>query len=338
MMKVGVVGATGYTGIELVQYLLKHPKVQLNYVTSQQYVGQPLAKVYPSLNNRTNLICEMFSVDLAAQKTELIFLALPHGESMAVVPELLNRGVKVIDLGADFRLKNSEIYPKWYGNTHLYPELLKDARYGLTELFRKDIAGAKLVANPGCYATATALGLAPIMTLQNAFRSISVDAKSGVTGAGKKLTETTHFPDCNENFSAYRIAKHQHIPEIEQTLSQVHGKPIQINFVTHLLPVNRGILTTQYIELLQKKALVEWRALYEDFYKNEFFVRIIHDPVPNIMQVVRSNFCDIGVYLDERTNFLIVISVIDNLVKGAAGQAIQNMNLICGWPEATALV
>lgn len=337
MIQAGIIGATGYAGLELVRLLLRHPQVKVAAVSSVSFEGQALADVYPSLNEVTSLLCT--TADEVIEKSDVVFAALPHGLSQDTAAACAAQGKKFIDLGADFRLDDMDTYAHWYGCEPQYPELHQQAVYGLCELFREDIRKTTVIGNPGCYPTSVALGLAP--ALREGLVSpagIVVDSKSGTTGAGRKPTQTTHFPDCNEGFSAYKVASHRHTPEIEQTLSKLAGSPATITFVPHLLPVNRGILSTIYARLKEGVTLDQVRGAYERAYENEPFVRVLAPGKEvNIKNVRCSNYCDIQLYADPHTGLLIVTSVIDNMVKGAAGQAIQNMNLLVGLPETTGL-
>ena len=332
MIQAGIIGATGYAGVELVRLLLRHPQVELAAVSSVSFEGQPLAEVYPNLNEITPLVCE--AADEVIRKSDVVFAALPHGLSQDTAAACAAQGKKFIDLGADFRLDDPQAYTTWYGCEAKYPELHEQAVDGLCELFRDDIRKTSIIGNPGCYPTSVALGLAP--ALRQGLVSptgIVVDSKSGTTGAGRKPTQTTHFPDCNEAFSAYKVAAHRHTPEIEQTLSKLAGQDATITFVPHLLPVNRGILSTIYGVTEQ-----QLRDAYEQAYQNEHFVRVMAPgQAVNINHVRCSNYCDIQLYVDEHTRLLIVTSVIDNMVKGAAGQAIQNMNLLFGLDETAGI-
>ena len=264
---------------------------------------------------------------------------MPHGLSQETAAQCAAQGKKFIDLGADFRLDDPEVYEKWYGCEAVHPELHQRAVYGLPELFREAIRGTDIVGNPGCYPTSVALGLAPALRAGAVeTEGLVADAKSGTTGAGRGLAQNTHFPDCNEAFSAYKVAAHRHTPEIEQTLTRVAGKRATVTFVPHLLPVNRGILSTIYARLKPGFSLETVRGLYEDAYRGEPFVRVLPaGAAVNIRDVRCSNYCDIQLYEDPHTGLLIVTAVIDNMVKGAAGQAIQNMNLLFGLPETTGL-
>ena len=336
-IKVGILGATGYAGVELVRLLLRHPNVTLAAVSSVSFEGQSISDVYPALRGICDMPC--VTADEAVAVSDVVFAALPHGLSQDTAAVCVAAGKKFIDIGADFRLDDPAAYEKWYGCEVRHPELHEQAVYGLPELFRDDIRRTSIIGNPGCYPTSVALGLAP--ALRGGFvetTGIVVDSKSGTTGAGRGLSQTTHFPDCNEHFSAYKVAAHRHTPEIEQTLTKVAGEAVTITFVPHLLPVNRGILSTMYARLKNGVTADAVRAAYEDAYRDEHFVRVLPaGREVNIHSVRESNYCDIQLYTDPHTGLLIVTSVIDNMVKGAAGQAIQNMNLLFGLPEATGI-
>jgi N-acetyl-gamma-glutamyl-phosphate reductase len=339
MVKVGVYGASGYTGQELLKHLLFHPAVAVVAITSRRYAGLPLEDVYPAFQGLTNLSFMNASPDEVACLADVVFLALPHGVSMTVAPAFMAAGKKVIDLSADFRLRDVGGYEQWYGK-HAAPQLLKEAAYGIPELYRETIRKAGLVANPGCYPTSVILGLAPILKagwIDTA--SIIVDAKSGVSGTGREPQVTSLFCEVNEGFKAYKVGgQHRHIPEMEQELSILAGREIMISFTPHLLPVNRGILSTIYGSLQRDTTTAELTDLYRHFYQDETFIRICKPGTfPNISSVCGSNGCDIGVTVDQRTKRIIILSAIDNLIKGAAGQAIQNMNLICGLSEEAGL-
>ncbi len=337
MIKAGIIGATGYAGVELVRILLRHPNVTLAAVSSVSFEGKPISDIYPSLKEICDMTCT--SAEDVVNASDVIFAALPHGLSQDTAKACADAGKKFIDLGADFRLDDADAYESWYQSEYRYDELHKKAVYGLCECFRDDIAKTDIIGNPGCYPTSVALGLAP--ALKNKLVSpvgIVVDSKSGTTGAGRKPTQTTHFPDCADAFSAYKVASHRHTPEIEQTLSKLAGEKATITFVPHLLPVNRGILSTIYARLNDDVTEEQLREAYESFYKNERFVRVMpKGQAVNIRHVQCSNYCDIQLYIDKHTRLLVVTSVIDNMVKGAAGQAIQNMNILCGLAEDAGL-
>jgi len=330
-MKVGIINVTGYTGVELARLLFQHPQVELASVTGRSAAGQKLGEVFPHLAGID------LTIEAELGDVELVFSAMPHKESAKEVIPLLKKGIKVVDISADFRLKDAAEYQRWYGFSHPAPQLLKDAAYGLPELHRAEIAQAKLVANPGCYPTGAILALAPAVKAKLIETDIVIDSKSGLSGAGRTLSLTTHFSEANEDVSAYALEGHRHLPEITQELGQLYAdKPLSVTFVPHLIPMTRGILTTAYASLADKKSLEEIRKLYQDFYKDEPFVRVADSP-PHTKQTWGSNFCLVYPTLDPRTGRLVVISAIDNLVKGAAGQAVQNMNIMLGLPETTGL-
>jgi N-acetyl-gamma-glutamyl-phosphate reductase len=338
-VKVGILGATGYTGAELVRILSQHDQVEIVFLGTQNYGGQAIWEVYPHLFKYNGLTCAEFSPEKLPEDIEVLFIALPHGHAMPIAASALGQGKKVIDLGADFRLTDYQVYQKWYDVEHTARELLPEAVYGLPELKREQIKGAKLVANPGCYPTSVILALAPLLHNSLAeFNTIVIDSKSGVSGAGRGLALGVHFSEANENFKAYGVGSHRHTPEIEQELSQIAGSGLTVSFTPHLLPITRGILSTIYTKLTKEMVTTELIALYQEFYQNEFFVRVLPEGVfPQTKWTTSSNHCDLGLVVDQRTGRVVIMSAIDNLVKGAAGQAIQNMNLICGFPENKAL-
>ena len=334
MVRVGVYGASGYTGQELLRLLLRHPAAEVVAVTSRRYAGKSVADIYPAFTGLTDLMFMDASPAEVAGKCEHVFLALPHAVSMSVAPLFLQAGKKVVDLSADFRLRNADTYAAWYGR-HTAPDLLGEAVYGIPELYREAIRRARIVANPGCYPTSIILGLAPL--LKEGWiepSSIIADSKSGVSGAGREPQVASLFCEVAEAFKAYKVASHRHTPEIEQELSVLAGRELRISFTPHLLPISRGILSTIYAALSKNASPETIHELFEDFYKDESFVRIYKKGAyPNISSVRGANYCDIGIAVDDRTGRVIVISAIDNLVKGAAGQAIQNMNLLWGMKE-----
>jgi len=336
-IKAAVIGATGYAGAELVRLLLNHPYVELTALCSKSFEGQKLSDIYPSFLGLCDKVCinQSEAVDLS----DVVFACLPHGLSEPLAAECLEKGRKFIDLGADFRLESEEEYTEWYQKPFDKPEIHKEAVYCVPELFRDKAEGVNVIANPGCYPTSAALGLAPaIINDLVETDSVIIDSKSGVTGAGRGLSQTTHYPDCNEAFSPYKVGAHRHTPEIEQTLSKLGGKKIKVTFVPHLLPVNRGIVSTMYLKLKDGVTKEQVREAYETKYANEQFVRVLADgATANLRNVKFTNMCDISLHIDSRTGTLIVVSTIDNMVKGAAGQAIQNMNLIMGLDENAGL-
>jgi N-acetyl-gamma-glutamyl-phosphate reductase len=338
MTRVGVVGATGYTGLELVRLLLRHPQIRITALTSERYVGQPIWKVFPSVMMETDLICQALEVEPLSQACDFLFTALPHKKAMEVVPGFIERDLKVVDLSADFRLLDPKVYEEWY-EAHTAPTLLKDAVYGIPELHRDEIRRASLVANPGCYPTSVILPLAPALRHKLIdHHTIIADSKSGVTGAGRSAVLSSLFAEVSENFKAYKVTDHRHTPEMEQELSRVAGEKVVITFTPHLLPMKRGILSTIYASLKKPISESEILDLYRNFYASEKFIRLHpSDLLPSTGDVVGSNYCDIGLKVDKRNNRLILISSIDNLVKGASGQAIQNMNLMLGLEESLGL-
>ncbi|MDF2822269.1 MAG: N-acetyl-gamma-glutamyl-phosphate reductase, common form [Clostridiales bacterium] len=340
MINAGIIGSTGYAGQELVRLLLEHKDVEIKWVTSNTYLNKTYNKAYGSYfrifdqecisdNDFENLIDEI----------DVLFTATPHGLSAALINKEILQKVKVIDLSADFRLKDKDTYKVWYGLEHASPELLEEAVYGLSEINKVDIKKAQLIANPGCYPTCSTLSLFPLLKEDIIDEtSIIIDAKSGVSGAGRANNVSSLYCEVNESTKAYGVAAHRHTPEIEEQMSYIANKDIKISFTPHLIPINRGMLTTSYATLKKKKTYNEIKELYEQYYKEEYFVRVLDEGVyPETRWVEGSNFIDINFKIDERTNRIIVISAIDNLVKGAAGQAVQNMNLMFGLPENTGL-
>lgn len=333
MIKAGIVGATGYAGAELVRLLKTHPKAQVVGVSSVSFEGKKLSEVYPNLYE----ICDdlLTSEDELIKKCDVIFASLPHGLSEKLAAKCVENGVKLIDLGADFRLDSEQEYNKWYGKSYECKQLHDQSVYMIPELMRSSYNGQPIIGNPGCYPTSIALGLAPLIKSGLVGdNGIVIDSKSGVTGAGRGLAENTHYPNCNEAFSPYKVAAHRHTPEIEQTLTKLAGKQVNVTFVPHLLPVNRGIVSTIYANLTCAVTAEELKNLYDAFYKNEKFVRVLDcGKLANLRDVKYSNYCDISVHVDEHTQRAVIVSAIDNMVKGAAGQAIQNMNIMFGIKE-----
>jgi N-acetyl-gamma-glutamyl-phosphate reductase len=340
MLKVGIVGATGYTGSELIKILLKHPEVEIASLRAKIDKPRNIEEIFPDLKDRISLECRNLErVEEVAAKVDLVFLALPHKVSMAFAPQFLQMGKKVIDLSADFRFENERVYEKWYNVQHTAKELLKKAAYGLPELYRAKIKEAALIANPGCYPTGAILGMAPLVKKKLvASENIIVDSKSGVSGAGRNPSLDFHYPECNENVKAYKISSHRHLPEIEQEISKLAGGTIKISFTPHLIPLNRGILSTIYLSLLKDSTDKEILGIYKEFYEGEPFVRILEEGIyPATKDVQGTNYCDIGFKVDSRTKRITIVSAIDNLVKGASGQAVQNMNIIYGFEEKRGL-
>jgi N-acetyl-gamma-glutamyl-phosphate reductase len=342
-MRASIIGATGYTGAELLRLLAHHDQVSLGFITSESSTGGDIQSIYPHLKNVYETIDKLHSLndlELIADESDVIFIALPHSHSMAVGKKLsdLGKSAKIIDLGADYRFYDVKVYEKWYNISHTHPD--SGAVYGLSELNRDKIRTAKIVANPGCYPTAAILALNPLVKRSLVdFDSVIVDAKSGVSGAGRSLSLTAHFSEVYDSIKPYGITTHRHTPEIEQGLSLAAGENIVINFTPHLIPMSRGILNTCYAKM---KSGVTKEAVDDAFnsdYANEYFVRLLgRGGHPATKNTRGSNFCDIGWHVDERTERVIVVSAIDNLVKGAAGQAVQNMNIMFGLDEKTGLL
>ena len=337
MINIGIVGATGYAGEELIDILLRHPDARIVNLSAKIDKPQNISEIFPKFKGRTALVCQQPDIKEIISKCDLVFLALPHTVSMEIVPELLSAGKKVIDLSADYRLKDTKIYAQFYQTKQKDKINLAKAIYGLPELYRVKIKNAQLIANPGCYPTAGILALAPLVALNLVDAgSIIIDAKSGVTGAGKKVVENFIFGEINEDFKAYKVNIHQHAPEINQELSKLAAKLINVIFVPHLLPLNRGILETIYVKKTKNKSQ-NLISLYKKFYKKEPFVRILDEGAfPQVKNVVHTNFCDIGI--KDSGDTIIIIAAIDNLTKGASGQAVQNMNIMYKIPEYTALI
>ncbi|MBF0344651.1 MAG: N-acetyl-gamma-glutamyl-phosphate reductase [Nitrospirae bacterium] len=338
MLKVVICGGSGYTGSELLRLLVNHPDVLVTAITADRFVGKTVTDLFPHLYDYTDYVFEPLEKETLLEKGEVFFTALPHAASQEVVDYFYRNGKAVIDLSADFRLKDPFVYQQWYATPHNHIETLKDAVYGLPEIHRESIRGASLVANPGCYPTSVILALYP--ALKNGLVDVNhivVDSKSGVSGAGRKGEVSLSFSELNGGFSAYGVATHRHTPEIDQELSWSAQKPVTVSFTPHLLPVNRGILSTVYAELSANVDLDEVLSLYERTYENDPFVMVLEKGrFPDIKNVRGTNYCQIGIAIN-RKNTLIVVSVIDNLIKGASGQAVQNMNIVYNLDETTAL-
>lgn len=334
MINVGIIGVSGFAGFELVKILSLHKQVNIEYIASRSLAGKKFCDVFPQYVNIFDKTIESISEERASS-CDVVFLALPHTVSMDIVNILFGK-TKIIDLSADFRLKSIKNYEKWYKKKHTSERFLKNAVYGLCELNKDEIQNSSLIANPGCYATSIILPLLPIIDKADA-RNIIADSKSGVSGAGRKLNETLQFCSVNENFKAYSVAAHRHTPEIEEVLSGVSQDNISITFSPHLLPVQRGILSTIYVNLKENLKTQDIFNIYNNFYKNRTFVRI-KETLPQLNDVKGSNFCDIGFVLDKRNNRLVLVSVIDNLIKGASGQAVQNMNIMFKLKESEGLL
>lgn len=336
--RVGIIGATGYTGVELLRLLLLHPEVEVTALTSQKYAGLPIDQVFPSLTNRLQIKCEELSIDPISQKTDFIFTAVPHKTAMETVPLFYHQGKKVVDLSADYRFQDPVVYERWY-QKHTSVDLLKESTYGLPELHREKIRNAKIVGNPGCYPTGALIGFIPLIKKGIiSYENIIIDSKSGVSGAGRDVVLGSLFCEVNEGVIAYKIFEHRHLPEIEQELSQLAQKKVNVTFIPHLIPMDRGILTTIYVNLNKKMKAEEVLNTFQECYRGEPFVRIYpKGKNPNTKDVRSSNYCDIGVNVNESDGRAVIVTAIDNLVKGASGEAIQNMNIMLGFPETMGL-
>jgi len=335
MINAGIIGATGYAGQELIRLLFNHEQVNIKYLSSHTYHGKKISEIYPNFYGLLDNELVDMDADQMAMSCDIIFFALPHGLTSKQISENILNTTRVIDLGADFRLKDQAIYEKWYKVKHEAPEYIKEAEYGLCELNRGKIRNARIVANPGCYTTCSITSLAPLLD-KNIIEpdTIIIDAKSGISGAGRNLSLATHFTESNETFKAYAVGSHRHTPEIEQELSRISGRTIILSFTPHLLPMNRGILTTSYASLKENIDISEIRNIFTQYYKNEKFIRICPEGVlPETRYVKNSNFIDIGFAIDSRTGRIVVVAAIDNLIKGASGQAVQNMNIMFGLNE-----
>ncbi|MDP8266661.1 MAG: N-acetyl-gamma-glutamyl-phosphate reductase [Candidatus Aceula meridiana] len=332
MINVGIIGISGYSGKLILKLLLNHPKVRVTYIAAGKTKGS-LGDIHPEFLEKTKLYCDKFNLKKAKSLCDLIFVAVPHTQAMKIVPGLLAAKKRVIDLSADYRFKSASEYQKWYKTSHSDKKNLPKAVYGLPELYREDIKKANLIANPGCYPTAAILSLAPLVATQNKnINSITIDAKSGISGAGRKAVLDLIFSEISENLKAYKVLTHQHTPEINGYLSKLAGKAIDVTFVPHLVPLNQGIFETIYVSLKKPIALSKIYTLYHKFYKTEKFVRILKIGIqPEIKNVVNANYCDIGFATNGK--MLVITSAIDNLIKGASGQAVQNMNIMCGFNE-----
>ncbi|MDY0396152.1 N-acetyl-gamma-glutamyl-phosphate reductase [Virgibacillus halophilus] len=337
-MKAAIIGATGYGGAELIRILHQHPEVQIASIHSTSRQGNPAYASYPHLQDVLCLDFDDIATEHIMGTADVVFTATPSGVSSKLIPGLMKTDAKVIDLSGDFRIKNPESYEMWYKKPASDPQLVNDAVYGLSEWYQADIQQARLVANPGCYATAALLGLAPL--IQKGWvdpASVIIDAKSGVSGAGRTQSAVAHFPEMNDNFKIYKVNQHQHIPEIEQVLSRWGGQMPPITFSTHLVPMTRGIMATIYANVAKETSLKQLYELYHQVYDNNYFVRLREHNFPGTKEVYGSNFCDIALAFDERTNRITIVSVIDNIMKGASGQAVQNMNIMFGLCEKTGL-
>lgn len=337
MVKVAVLGATGYTALELIKILLRHPEAKIAALTSRQEGSPPVHTIHQSLAGRLDLKCEDLSPVEVCRRAEFVFCCLPHVASMEAIPALLDGGSRVVDLSADYRLNDAAVYEKWYGHAHTDPQRVGKTVYGLPELWADKIPGQKLIANPGCYTSAAILGLAPFIK-QGWIEptGIIIDAKSGVSGAGRTPKLNTLFSECNESVSAYSVGnKHRHLPEIEQVLTDACGSAVEAIFTPHLIPMDRGIISTMYGRLKKPATDAQLIAAAREFYAGKPFIRVV-DHLPATKDSANTNYCDITVRTARGQ--AIIISCLDNLIKGAAGVAVQNFNLMCGFPETTGLV
>ena len=335
MVRIGILGATGYTALELIKILLRHPEAEIVEVTSRREGDPSIASVHPSLVGRLDLPLTDLEPAELAERVDCVFGCLPHGVTADYVPALLDAGTRVIDLSADYRLDDGDVYERWYGQPHGDSGRLGQVPYGLPELYREQIASASLVANPGCYPTSAILGLAPLLAAK-VIRGddLIIDSKSGVSGAGRVPKLTTHYPECNESISAYNVGRHRHTPEIRQQLTAVYGGEVKLIFTPHLVPMDRGILTTAYAHPVDATTEDDLLAIMRKFYQTSPFVRVV-EHLPATKDTLGTNFCDVTVRrVDDR---IVVLSCIDNLIKGAAGAAVQNFNLMFNFPETTAL-
>ena len=334
-MKVAVIGATGFTGEKLIEILLKHPKAEISYISAVLDKELAFSELFPKFKNRLNLVCEKLDLAKASAAADIIFLALPHKVSFSIAPYFIKKKKTVIDLSADYRIKDTKVYEAFYKAKHLDLENLKKAAYGLPEFFRIDIKKAKLIANPGCYPTATILSLGPLLK-EGFIKDVIVDAKSGITGAGRKASLDYHYAHVNGNSFCYKPFGHQHLPEMNQILSKISGKKVSLRFSPHVIPVERGILITAYATLIEAVSETKIKSVYKKYYKNEPFVRFFDKTLPQLKDVIESNFCDIGFKLEGKN--IVIVGAIDNLIKGASGQAVQNMNILLGLDETMGLL
>ncbi len=335
-VNVAILGSTGYSAGELIKILLRHPDVQITALTTRQEGNPPVSKIHPSLHGRLDLNCENLPTSEVINRADLVFSALPHGASMAVIPELLSGGCKVIDLSADYRLNGPGVYEKWYGLVHTDPTRLESTVYGLPELFSDKIKGKDLIANPGCYTSTSILGLAPLLCEGYIDpKGICIDAKSGVSGAGRNPKLGTLYSECNESISPYAVGTHRHTPEIDAVLSNASQEEVEVLFTPHLTPMDRGILASIYTKPRKKSSEEELLEVIRKFYSDCPFIRVVED-LPTTKQTVGTNFCDITVRVAR--GFVIIFSCLDNLIKGASGVAVQNFNVLHDFPETTALI
>ena len=335
MVKVGIIGSTGYAGQELVRLLLQHKEAEIVWYGSRSYIDKKYADVYKNMFKLVDMTCQDDDMEALAEQADVIFTATPQGFCASIVNEDVLKKTKIIDLSADFRIKDVKTYEQWYGITHVSPQFIEEAVYGLPELNREKIKNTRLLANPGCYPTCSTLSVYPLAKAGLIDMStLIIDAKSGTSGAGRSAKVDNLYCEVNENIKAYGVATHRHTPEIEEQLSYVSGEQVVLNFTPHLVPMNRGILITAYATLTKPVTYEEVKQIYDECYKDEYFVRVLEKNVcPETRWVEGSNFVDVNFKIDERTGRVIMMGAMDNLVKGAAGQAIQNMNLMFGLPE-----
>jgi len=338
LIKVGIIGATAYTSLELIKILLRHPDVDISYLGARREGNFKISDIFPVLTNTLDMPCSQMVQDDLPKGLDMVFITLPPVVAMQYVPAFLNAGMRVVDLSADYRFQEKSVYERWYEAKHTDPSNLEKAIYGLPEIFREKIKKANLVANPGCYPTSAIIGLAPLIL--NGYvhtKDIIIDAKSGISGRGREPKEGTHYCECNENIEAYNVGEHRHMPEIENILSFMGKSETKVYFTPHLIPMNRGILCTTYVKTRKKNSSKEIITIYNDFYSKEPFVRVKKDDkLPKTKDVANTNFCEIAIrVVDER---VIILSSIDNLIKGAAGQAVQNMNIMYGFKETLGLL
>lgn len=340
MIKAGIIGATGYAGGELVRILTAHKDVEIKWYGSRSYIDQKYASVYQNLFQIVDAVCMDDNMEELAEQVDVIFTATPQGLCASLVNEQILSKVKIVDLSADFRIKDVSVYEKWYGIEHKSPQFIEEAVYGLCEVNREEVKKARLVANPGCYTTCSILTAYPLAKEGLIDMStLIIDAKSGTSGAGRGAKTANLFCEVNENMKAYGVATHRHTPEIEEQLGYASGEEVVLNFTPHLVPMNRGILATEYAKLKKDVSWEEVKAIYDKYYEDEKFIRVLDKGIcPETKWVEGSNYVDIGFQIDPRTKRIIMMGAIDNLVKGAAGQAVQNMNLMFGLPENTGLL
>ena len=340
MIKIGIVGASGYSGSELLRFLVNHPgELRVALCTSETYAGQCIERVLPNLRGFLSAKFEPLDLDSLKERVDAVVLAVPHKVAMSFAPKILKQGLRVVDFSADYRLEDAETYQAWYHAEHTSSELMPQAIYGLPERYRAKIRDAQLVANPGCYPTSAILAAMPLVA-QGVVEldSVIVDSKSGISGAGPKPSENTHYPNRESNVVAYNIGVHRHTPEIEQELGAVASEPIRVTFTPHLVPMTRGILSTVYMRLTEEMSTQEALSIYAGFYENEPFVRVLpSDTYPETKAVLGSNYCDVGLEVDTRTRRVVAMAAIDNLGKGAAGAVVQNLNLMFGFKETDGL-